>query len=908
MSARRILLTLLIACASTAGASAEDTVDYTQDIKPLLTRRCSACHGALKQQNDLRLDTAALAIKGGMGGPAVVPGKIAESLLIDAVQGTGGLPRMPPEGEPLTAEQIDLLKRWIAAGARAPVEVVPQDPAKHWSYQAPVRGVIPPVVDQAWSHNPIDAFIAARHAQRELRASPSAPRNVLLRRAYIDLTGLPPTREELLAFLADESPDAYERVVDRLLESPRYGERWGRHWMDVWRYSDWDGFGQEVRESKPHIWRWRDWIVDSLNTDKGYDQMLMEMLAGDELAPGDPQTVRATGFLVRNWYSFNRNVWLDATIEHTAKAFLGTTLNCARCHDHMYDPITQPDYYQFRAFFEAHDVRTDRVPGQPDITKDGLVRVYDAKADERTFLFHRGNEKQPDSDQPLTAALPGVFRKAELNIEPVSLAATAYYPGIQEFQQTEAVRQAQAAMEAAVSGRSAAQLNLVAARKALDELIARRDPGEGQKPPLIHLSDDFSQPRPDVWTPDSGEWVWEGGKLRQNKVQNSLTALVAIPPHPNDCVIDVRFKSTGGEVYKSVGLSFDWVDSKNFHGVYLSVSGKVQLMHRVNGQDSYPTEALKTLPIEVNRDYELKVVIAGRLVNVWVDGALQIAYELPGERSAAGRLALWTYDATAEFSKLTVSELPSGFALVRKIGEPALPVTEAQLAQAVAGADAQATLADRTLAASLANRLWVQARIQADRASFSAPPAGNAKELASIAALAEREYNLRFAEQKVAEAEWKLAEAKRTPANVAPITAAETALDAAKKAREEAIEGSRQPGEVYTKFGPVYPATSTGRRLALARWIASRSNPLTARVAVNHIWLRHFGTPLVPTVFDFGLNGKAPTHPELLDWLAVELMDRDWKMKPIHRLIVTSQAYRQQSHPQSSDDPNKVRD
>ena len=220
---------------------------------------------------------------------------------------------------------------------------------------------------------------------------------------YVDLVGLPPTPAEMAEFLADNSPGAYERVVDRLLASPQYGERWGRHWMDVWRYSDWDGYAAEVRESKPHIWRWRDWIIESLNADKPYDRMIVEMLAADELSPLDPDALRATGFLVRNWYRFNRNVWLEATVEHTSKAFLGVTLNCARCHDHMYDPILQSEYYQFRAVFEPHDVRDDRVPGQRDTKRDALVRVFDADAARPTFLFARGNEAKPDKEHPLVS-------------------------------------------------------------------------------------------------------------------------------------------------------------------------------------------------------------------------------------------------------------------------------------------------------------------------------------------------------------------------------------------------------------------------------------------------------------------------------------------------------------------------
>src|SRR4029079_11393462 len=179
------------------------------------------------------------------------------------------------------------------------------------------------------------------HDRLGLHPRPMADKATLLRRVALDLTGLAPTTRELREFLDDPPPDAYEKAVDRLLASPRYGERWGRHWMDVWRYSDWDGYGAEIRESQPHIWRWRDWIVESLNADRPYDRMIEEMLAGGEIAPEDPATIRATGYLVRNWYKFHSNSWLDNTIEHTGKAFMGVTFNCARCHDHMYDPISQ---------------------------------------------------------------------------------------------------------------------------------------------------------------------------------------------------------------------------------------------------------------------------------------------------------------------------------------------------------------------------------------------------------------------------------------------------------------------------------------------------------------------------------------------------------------------------------------
>ena len=905
MTARRLLLMMFVFSSISAAAHGEESVDYVRDIKPILSRRCYSCHGALKQKNELRLDTADFAKKGGVSGPAVVSGQSAASLILDAIQGTNDVPHMPPEGEPLTSEQIGLIQRWIDAGANAPQETAPKDPSQHWAYLVPVRPALP-VSDSSWSRNAIDVFVSAAQASHQLIHSPPAGKHVLLRRLYIDLIGLPPTREQMQAFLDDTRPDAFERVVDQLLESPQYGERWGRHWMDVWRYSDWDGYGAEVRESKPHIWRWRDWIVESLNADKGYDQMIQEMLAGDELAPNDLQVRRATGFLVRNWYSFNRNVWLDATIEHTAKAFLGTTLNCARCHDHMYDPIAQTEYYQFRAFFEAHDVRTDRIPGQLDITKDGLVHVYDARAETPTFLFQRGNEKQFDKDLPLSPQLPAVFRKTEMKIEPVALPATAYYPGLLPFMQREHVQQAQTEFDSSHGALSAARVKLVAARQALDNFIAKRSQDSERSEPKVILNDDFSIARPELWKPASGEWTWENGRLVQKTVRNAWTGIIAETPHPEDCLIKVRLKSTGGEVYKSAGINFDLEDPENFTGVYLSVSGKVQIFHRNKSMDTYPPAAAKSLAIELNREYELQIAISGRLVNVWVDGVLQIAYEMPEGRQQNRRIALWTYDASAELFKAHVSELPHDLVVTRKIGEAPPPVNESQLMHGVAAAQQQVTLAERVVSTALANRLWVQARVQADRAAFATPPADHAKDLAVTAGLAEREYNLRLAEQKLTEAEAKLAEARRTPGNPQPITAAEMVLAAAQKSRDEALDAAKQPGDTYTKFGPVYPATSTGRRRALAQWIASPTNPLTARVAINHIWLRHFGQPLVPTVFDFGLNGKAPTHPELLDWLAVELMENGWKMKRIHKLIVMSQTYGQQS--QSASESNRTRD
>ncbi len=324
-----------------------------------------------------------------------------------------------------------------------------------------------------------NALLAAGHRARRLKPAPPIGKDLWLRRVTLDLIGLPPTLAQARSFRDDPSPDSEERVVNQLLGSPRYGERRARHWMDVWRYSDWYGLGQEARYSHPHLWHWRDWIVQSLNADKGYDRMVLEMLAGDEVAPDDPDTVRATGFLARNWDIFNRDAWLANTVEHTSRAFLGLTIQCARCHDHKYDPISQADYYRFRAFFEPHHIRIDRVPGQPDRTKAGLPRVFDDFPDRPTYLFVRGDETRPDKSRSMRPATPAVLG-GEVRIDPIALTLAAYCPDKRSFVIDEALSESDrgiaAAMKAVVEARGRweqAERALAAARVEDERAVER---------------------------------------------------------------------------------------------------------------------------------------------------------------------------------------------------------------------------------------------------------------------------------------------------------------------------------------------------------------------------------------------------------------------------------------------------
>lgn len=593
----RSALLVLVALASPARAA--DAVDYRKDVKPLLQERCYACHGALAQKGKLRVDSGANLLK-----KAVVAGKPAESELVSRITSTDDNSRMPPEGHPLKPDEVARIKKWIEEGAKVPADDAPEsDPRDHWSFRPVVRPAVPP-----GAANPIDAFVAAKRKEKGIAAVPAAEKRALLRRVYIGLTGLPPTPEQTDAFLKDTSANAYEKVVDSLLASPQYGERWGRHFLDIWRYSDWWGLGAELRNSQRHIWHWRDWTVESFNADLGYDEMVRQMLAADELYPADASKLRATGYLARSYFLFNRTTWLDEVVEHTGKGFLGLTFNCAKCHDHKYDPFTQANYYSFRAIFEPYQLRTDLIPGEPDAAKNGIPRAFDCNLSAKTPFHIRGDERNPD---PAREVEPGL---------PKFLAPNGFAP------------------------------------------VAVKLPPEAHQP------------------------------LRRPEIADTLRK---------------------------------------------------------------PAEAKLALAKEKLAEAEKKFFGRG----AWA----QIPF-----RSAAQK-------------------------------------AEAELAQ-VNGAVADPA---------------------------KAPPA----------------------------------------------------LRGAVKSAESNVEDANSKARAF-------PETSTGRRTALAHWIADAQNPLTARVAVNHVWLRHFGQPLVPQVFEFGRKGTPPVHRELLDWLAAEFAANKWSFKKLHKLIVTSDTYK----------------
>lgn len=886
--------------------AADTAVDYLKEIKPVLRERCYACHGALKQNGGLRLDTASLLTKGGESGPAIESGAAASSLLLRRVSTADESERMPPEGNPLTASQIAALKNWIDQGAASPADESPErDPRDHWAFRRPVRPELPVVKNQDWVLTPVDAFIAAERERRGLSVQHAADKRNWLRRVTLDLIGLPPTLEEMTAFIDDHSPDAYAQVVNRLLDSPQYGERWGRHWMDIWRYSDPWGLGDEIRNSQRHIWHWRDWIVESLNADVGYDQMLREMIAADELYPQDLDKLRASGFLARQYFKFNRTVWLDETIEHLSKAMLGLTLNCAKCHDHKYDPITQQDYYRFRAIFEPYQIRIDLLPGETNIEKAGLPRAFDCNLEAPTFLHIRGDDRNPDKSHSYDPGVPGFLQTEEWVVNPVELPIDSVQPGLRPFV-------VEAHLRDADNNIALARSKLVEAEKALAAAIKGEESARVEQAaatiddPAVEIRDDFSRERPELWQQRGGEWNYADGRLKQSQV-GAMRAVISLKsPVPRDFEARFKFVVTGGTTWKSVGICFDTTGPEHDVLAYLSAYAggpKSQVCYKLSGQDVYPAEGTQPRDVALNQPHEIIVRVRGQIVNMTVDGQHSIAYRLPIERQT-GALELIAFDAQAEFQQFSLRALPGEFQLIIPEGAAVASRREAELRLA---------LAQKVVETALTLPETVRARSAADQAVASPAPPENLSDIIRIAARAERLTLVKQADEAVTIAEIALLKAppdkqgdatKKLEEARQALVAAQTSLDT------PSTSYTRLPGAIKTAESNLesaesqtrpFPGVSTGRRTALARWMTDAQNPLTARVAVNHIWARHIGKPLASTVFEFGRKGALPSHPELLDWLADEMMEHQWSMKHIHRLIVLSNTYRMTSSTANAD-------
>jgi hypothetical protein len=441
-------IVLLAACAGPWGgrAGADEADLFTRRIAPVLRERCVRCHNAKKARSGVDLTTRQGMTEGGDTGAAIVPGKADASLMVKQV--SGPKPKMPREGQPLTRQQVADLRRWIDAGAAWPRGITlteaapaPKGQADWWSLRTLTRPPLPAVKDRAWVRTPIDTFILAGMEARGLKPSPAADRATLLRRVTFNLHGLPPTPAEIDAFVRDPDPRAYEKVIDRLLSSPRYGERWARHWLDVVHYGDTHGYDKDKR--RDHAWPYRDYVIRAFNQDRPYARFIREQVAGDVLAPDDVDAVAATGFIAAGPWDFVGHVELrertmekaktrlldrDDMVANTISTFVSMTAHCARCHDHKFDPISQTDYYRLQAVFAGVERGNLPLPGrQRREAKDGLGKKQQASpvALRRLASQHLVYAVVPHAPRPIRRLHRGSVEQPREAVRPGALSAVA---------------------------------------------------------------------------------------------------------------------------------------------------------------------------------------------------------------------------------------------------------------------------------------------------------------------------------------------------------------------------------------------------------------------------------------------------------------------------------------------------
>ncbi len=817
---RRCLMALLVAFGSSATALANEPaaakVDFASDVYPILRKACLECHGAERQLGDLRLDSAEQAFSSGY---VIVEGKPEESELIRRVELPAGHKElMPAVGEPLKARDVTILKRWIAAGALWPEKL---ELAKHWSYVAPVRPPLPTNQNDRWRRNPVDAFILQGLEQAGLKPSPEAERAVLLRRLSLDLIGLPPTPEEIAAFVADPSEAAYLRTVDELLSRPQFGERWARPWLDLARYADSHGF---QRDDLREAWAYRDWVIHALNADMPFDQFSIEQLAGD-LLPGATEAQKiATGFHRCTPSNVEAGSEPEETrinqvidrVNTTGAVWLGATLECAQCHDHKFDPFSQKDYYRLLAFYNNTEIEAERtnpkVPGSIQFIGPKMPLADPALAKQRREL----QTELTDVKKQL-AARRGVLTD-DLDAWAGQLQKSPSEPA-----QTHVLQVAEFASE---QGCESAVLE--------DGSVLVKGPVVDKDTYQLTVETKLTGIRAirlETLTHESlpGQGPGRGDAQRPNFVLHAFAMEAAPASEPQAKFQPVSFKGA----------------SASFSQARFDVSGAIdaslETAWAINPKFGQPHWA--SFATEQPVGFAGGTRLSFRLVQNYGGGRTIGRFRLLAETGQAS-----PRDLPAEISNVLAREA--------KTWKPA----------------------DR--------KLLVDHRVAQD--------AESTRLLKSQAALEK--------EQK---------------ALAPPTTLVMQELETPRMTSIFARGDYRNPNEPVTAGTPqvLHPFNESianeGRldRLALARWLMDRENPLVARVTVNRWWAEIFGQGLVATVEDFGLKGEPATHPELLDWLAVEFMDSGWSMKHMIKTMVLSSTYRQSSaitaEQWAADDQNK---
>ena len=815
-AARRPLALVALSVAGVAWVRAGEVapaVDFNREVRPILSENCFKCHGfdPGTRKADRRLDTRDGALAEQDGVRAVVPGKPDESDAHVRIHSTDKDEQMPPpkSGKKLTPAQLAVLDKWIAQGAPYAV---------HWAFVKPVQAPPPELrTPNSELRNPIDAFVRARLEKEKLQPSPEADRYTLCRRLYLDLIGLPPTPEETDAFVADTAPDAYEKLVDRLLASPRYGERWARRWLDLARYADTNGYEKDRERS---IWPYRDWVINALNAGMPFDQFTIEQIAGDMLPNATRDQRIATGF--------HRNTMLNeeggidplefrylATVDRvmtTGATWLGLTVQCAQCHTHKYDPIPQREYYQFMACLDNADEPPLDLPA-PDAAAQEKARAE--KLAKRLAELPDKFPVAPDAPpKPASAETAGGEEPKQLD--------TAEDPRPVEVRRRETVEKKFVAW-------------LAHERAGAVPWTVLRPVEAKTNSPLLTVQEDGS-----IFA--SGDFTKSDTyDLKFTNVPPGITA-VRLEALPDD-----RLPAHGP------GITF-----------YEGPEGEFFLGEFQLAADGQPVKFARASHSAAGSSWGDKQPLSAALA---IDGNVETGWSTSGGEAQEAVFVLAA--PLAQPGELAL-KLICGRYYACSLGCFRISVTtDPRAAEANGMADDIRKLLlvpDAELTAAQREKLRGQFLLRAP-------------ELAS----ALKEINeLR----KPPTHPTTLVMRERPPENPRPTFLHHRGEWLQPKERVE-------PG-VLSAVGSL-PADAPRNRLGFARWLVAPENPLTARVVMNREWAAFFGHGIVRTVGDFGLQGDAPTHPELLDWLAVEFMQRGWSVKQMHKLIVTSATYRQSS-------------
>ena len=810
-------LALLLAAAALA---AEERVEFNRDIRPIFSDTCFACHGPdeSKSKGKLRLDSLAAAMRGGKSGlPAITPGKPDKSAVLTRLTTTDDDERMPPPDfhKVLTKEQVATVRRWIEQGATY---------QGHWAFEAPRKAAVPAVPPGG---NAIDGFVEKARRTNGLTGNPEAPKATLLRRAALDLTGLPPTEADLTAFLADTSADAWSKALDRLLASPHYGERMASQWLDFARYADSNGFQSDTTRT---MWPWRDWVIRAYNANKPFDAFTVEQLAGDLLPGATEDQIVATGFnrnhrlngeggrIVAEWAA---ETVIDR-IETTGSTWMALTLNCCRCHDHKYDPISQKEFYQLFAYFNSND-------------ETGVLGEFGGAASTR-----KGGNTPP--------TIPFATPEAKTQLAAAERAIAA----------------AQAALKAAAT-------EAPAAREAWERKLRQGFAGKAESWTALAQANATSQGGASLRQLADGSWL-AGGK------------------NPAKDVYAVTAPAPAGEL---TGLLLE---------VFPDASLPNQSLGRApNG--NFVLSGLEATLTLADGKTKVELDIADAQADFSQDNwPIKNLVETPNTGAAKG----------AKKARAAKAKTGAGWAIGGNVAENRVP-RKALFVLTPTTVPPGATLSIALRCETLPNHNVGRFRLSTTRLPAQLVGLKDTPQAAGLRAAVLKEPAARTAEDRAL-----LAQAYADSPDH-PKRAAEARLAAAQNAKNMVpgvvevmvMKELSQPRDAfvlnrgeYDKLGakverklpavlPPLPPGEPNNRLGFARWLVSGRHPLTARVWVNRAWESFFGVGLVKTSENFGSQAEWPSHPELLDWLAVDFAEHGWDMKRMQKLMLMSQAYRQ---------------